>query len=266
MQSKRPCVKCGTEFEGKRCKNCRRIRDALKKEENYQAKLDSAARKIANATPCKKCGTSNWNKSGGCRTCRIVYSAENKAKLDAKAKAYRDANREELNAKARAYTDANRVAINARRREAYTPEKAKVKRLKNYDKEKKKIYAKRYYDKNADKCRARSKERKYRFPKETKESISKWRQENRHVCAVHDASRRASKLNATPVWGDTFLIKEIYHLAKLRTKATGIVWTVDHIVPLISTLVCGLHWEGNMQVITKSENSRKSNHYWTDMP
>lgn len=30
--------------------------------------------------------------------------------------------------------------------------------------------------------------------------------------------------------------------------------------------VCGLHCEANLQVITKSENSKKHNSYWPDMP
>lgn len=80
------------------------------------------------------------------------------------------------------------------------------------------------------------------------------------------ARRRAMKLHATPKWANQFFIEEIYDLARLRTKHTGYEWQVDHIVPLRSKLVCGLHWEGNLRVIPKKANLQKSNRHWPDMP
>lgn len=78
--------------------------------------------------------------------------------------------------------------------------------------------------------------------------------------------RRSSKLNATPAWANEFFISEAYHLAKLRKKATGIKWHVDHTVPLKSNRVCGLHVEHNLQVIPAAQNVRKGNRHWPDMP
>ena len=80
--------------------------------------------------------------------------------------------------------------------------------------------------------------------------------------AAHCAKRRARKHHATPEWlneDDLWMIEEIYHLANLRTKVTGTDWAVDHIIPLQSKRVCGLHVPWNLQVITSSENSVKGN-------
>lgn len=98
------------------------------------------------------------------------------------------------------------------------------------------------------------------------ESVAKWAKANlpkRNQCC---AARRASKKSATPPWGNEFFMDEIYDLAKRRTKVTGFKWHVDHIVPLQSKLVCGLHVEHNLQVIPASENLSKHNRLWPDMP
>ena len=78
------------------------------------------------------------------------------------------------------------------------------------------------------------------------------------------ARRRARKLNATPVWANQFNISEINHLAKLREKVTGFKWHVDHIVPLVSDKVCGLHWEANLRVIPATLNLKKHNNFIQD--
>ena len=93
-----------------------------------------------------------------------------------------------------------------------------------------------------------------------------YREDNIHKIYSLNASRRFSKMNATPKWSNIFFIQEAYALAKLRTKLTGIKWHVDHIVPLKSKLVCGLHCEANLQVITASQNSSKRNYHWPNMP
>lgn len=73
------------------------------------------------------------------------------------------------------------------------------------------------------------------------------------------ARRRASKASATPAWATAFLIDEAYGLARLRTRLSGLSWHVDHIVPLRSKFVCGLHVESNLRVIPAISNARKSN-------
>jgi hypothetical protein len=66
---------------------------------------------------------------------------------------------------------------------------------------------------------------------------------------------------ATPTWANKEAIKEVYRTAVELTESTGNKYEVDHIVPLTSKLVCGLHVEHNLRVITFEENRKKSNHF-----
>ena len=98
--------------------------------------------------------------------------------------------------------------------------------------------------------------------------ISKWKKLNTEKVASYNGKRRAVKLSATPQWTNEFFIEEIYDLARRRTalNSGGHKWHVDHIVPLKSDLVCGLHVEHNLQVIPALVNARKHNRHWPDMP
>lgn len=100
-----------------------------------------------------------------------------------------------------------------------------------------------------------------------------WRSRNKHFYATHQAwnnakraKYKASKLRATPPWANEFFVGEAYRLARLRTKMLGFPWHVDHIVPLRSKKVCGLHTHDNLRVIPGAENSSKGNRHWPDMP
>ena len=83
------------------------------------------------------------------------------------------------------------------------------------------------------------------------------------------AQRRAKRISTLPKWVDSeyekFFLEEIHNLAKLREKTTGIKWHVDHIVPLTSDVVCGLHCSDNLQLLTATENLMKANYWWPDM-
>ena len=78
-----------------------------------------------------------------------------------------------------------------------------------------------------------------------------------------DNLRRRSAAAVVP-WANEFFIREVYDLARLRTKVCGFKWHVDHIVPLRSKLVCGLHVENNLQVIPAAQNQSKGNRTWPD--
>ena len=89
-----------------------------------------------------------------------------------------------------------------------------------------------------------------------------WRIENKDKNCSKSNKYRSSKIKAVPVWVDKehqWLIDEVYSLAKIRSEHTGILWHVDHIVPLQGKNVCGLHVIENLQVIPAKNNLRKGN-------
>lgn len=80
------------------------------------------------------------------------------------------------------------------------------------------------------------------------------------------ARRRAQQLKATPSWADPVLILAFYEEAQRITLETGVIHHVDHMVPLQSTRVCGLHTQDNLCVMAGADNISKGNRRWPDMP
>jgi hypothetical protein len=70
---------------------------------------------------------------------------------------------------------------------------------------------------------------------------------------------RTRAKRAKPIWYNAAKIIELRKEARRLTLSTGVQHEVDHIVPLQGELVTGLHWHGNMQILTKLDNIRKSN-------
>lgn len=93
-----------------------------------------------------------------------------------------------------------------------------------------------------------------------------YRKNNRHIFAANHAKRKAKMLKATPKWANEEKIKDFYTTSQGLSMLLGEFYHVDHIVPLVSDLVCGLHCEANLRVILGSENMSKGNKYWQDMP
>jgi hypothetical protein len=85
---------------------------------------------------------------------------------------------------------------------------------------------------------------------------------------AYGANYRAVKLNATVPYEEfnAFAIKELYDLRRLRSNLLGITFHVDHIVPLVSDKVCGLHTFANLQLLEGRANKSKGNRVWPYMP
>jgi len=83
------------------------------------------------------------------------------------------------------------------------------------------------------------------------------RQKNKSLYAYWSMKRHTQKLRATVGWASSDKIKFIYAECANMTETTGVKHEVDHIVPLQSPLVCGLHCSDKLQILTKSENLKK---------
>ena len=110
-------------------------------------------------------------------------------------------------------------------------EKNKLYRLKNKHK------IKQYYLNNKE---------------EIKQKVKEYRLKNPHIRRAYWSKRKAIKLRSTPKFANLEKIKEIY-------KKCPKGYHVDHIIPLQSKIVCGLHVEWNLQYLTPSANCSKSN-------
>jgi hypothetical protein len=118
---------------------------------------------------------------------------------------------------------------------------------------------KKYYENNKElvisKALARPLEDRKRYR-------DKWKVENPEILKANSKHRRTKHKQATPKWltqEHKAQIKQFYLDAMLVSKVTGVPYAVDHIVPLRGELVSGLHVPWNLAVITREENSKKSN-------
>jgi len=91
-----------------------------------------------------------------------------------------------------------------------------------------------------------------------------YRLRNKATYHEHAAARRARKLQATPGWDQELTRQRFLELsrqAKQLYKDTGVVYHIDHIIPLKSSVVCGLHVHNNLQLLPASANISKGNKF-----
>lgn len=152
-----------------------------------------------------------------------AYRAANKARIAETKRAYVLANAEREAARVSAWVEANRD----RSREIKKAWKAR-----NPDAEKN------------DRCR----DRRAAY-------MRQYRQIRPEIHRAAMKHRRAKVSHATPVWADRTAIKNLY----IKARQLGL--HVDHSIPLAGKNVCGLHVEGNLQLMPPKDNRMKGNRY-----
>lgn len=140
---------------------------------------------------------------------------------------------------------------------------------------------KEYYQHNREKILERQKqydslhkeekrERNLQYQKDNAEKLNEYNRQyysdnkERILPVLNERKMRknAKKLDATPKWLSNQHIadmKSIYKACKKISDKTGVKHEVDHIIPLISDIVCGLHVPWNLQILPKSQNASKRN-------
>ena len=84
-------------------------------------------------------------------------------------------------------------------------------------------------------------------------------QKGKYIAYMVERRKRRDK--SMPLWADRKAIQAIYIEARRLTAETGIKYEVDHIIPSNHPLVCGLHVESNLQILTEFENISKKNKF-----
>lgn len=176
-----------------------------------------------------KCRSNKDGLRGSCKLCMDSYCKTNKSleKHRQYNKKYRAENRDEIVEKQREFRKNNPEVCYG--------------------------YSKKWISNNKEKRNAIDRNWRKNNPERVAAMDKRNRTNNRGTKNSVVAKRRATKKNATIDY-ERFRdeIRTIYQNCPAGCE-------VDHIVPLVSDIVCGLHVPWNLQYLEKSENRRKGN-------
>lgn len=289
--SLKKCLKCGHEKDasdfGKNkaradglhyyCKACIKLKDAAYASRKKQRGKERAA-KNAEFKPsasiqkyCNKCLTSKpqtdfylgRRESDGLQAmCKLCCAESGKAQREANPEKerirhakYHAANKNRINLRCAEWQKNNRDKRRVTYRKFYVKHQARERQRKR-----------KIYWRNPEKERKRSSLDRLNNIEARRKYDQKYSKENKAKVNALQAKRRFKKKNASVKWANKNKILAFYEEARRLTDETGIIHNVDHIVPLTSRIVCGLHCEFNLQVIEQIENIKKGNRGWPNMP
>ena len=203
---------------------------------------------------------------------QVTYRLRNLETLRSKKQAYYASHREHFKQKMAEYRERNRDYLNSydkkRRAENGEQKRAFDKAYYSRTKEVQKTKRADYWKANAGRKRDYDIAYRAAHQEDLKRRRLNYYEKNKAAFVARTVKRNAQQHKAMPKWANEFFIEEAYDLAARRTalRCGGHKWNVDHIVPLTSKIVCGLHTHTNLRVITFLENMKKKNRYWPDMP
>lgn len=207
----------------------------------YIVLMTNATAKIYQGNPCKKGHTERRVSNNACAVC----------------------SRE----KANAYYESHKEIILERMKDHKKPDPAKKKQWnkkwldanpdyfnQRYMEKREEILAKnaKYRKENLERITSSKKMERERNANEYNRRLREWKAKNPSKVNAWGSKRRASILQAIPLWANIKAIEAIY-------ESCPIGYHVDHYYPLKGKTVCGLHCETNLQIITADENLQKGN-------
>lgn len=122
-----------------------------------------------------------------------------------------------------------------------------------------KAAGRRYYEQNRNLVLARANNQ---APADRRAYRNVWKARNPELVQASANAWKRRARHATPKWltpEHKIQIRAMYLAARDLTRRTGVKHVVDHIVPLRSEIVCGLHVPWNLQILTHTANCAKSN-------
>lgn len=200
--------------------------------------------------PCKRGHICDRYVSDSCVECKKDYYQDNKEQITEKQKVYHKINKKQITERNKEYYKSNREQ---KLKQGKVYQKANRKKITVYQKEYNKVN-KKYLTKQQ---KIYSESHKEEIAKRHKE----YTKDNPEKYAAASAKRNAIKKLAVPEWYEKKQVEELFKKRNELTESTGIKHEVDHIIPLQHKLVCGLHCFANLQILTQSENRKKSNRY-----
>lgn len=181
-----------------------------------------------------------------CKEQGVAWRAANSEKERARCSAWRKANPDKRKEVTKAYRDDNKQKLREQELARYykDPEATKQRSRDSYERNKESIARRNaeWSGRNPDKVNAKGRAWAARNPDKV-----------RSKCA-----RRRARMRVMP-WAVESAILKLYAKARKLERETGVAHEVDHIYPLTSRHVCGLHVAENLQVIPASVNRRKKN-------
>jgi len=203
-----------------------------------------------------------------CKDCVKKYNLKNKEKITKRKKENYLKNKEIISQQAHDNYEKNKESRKMKSSKYYHDNKKNInlKRKNRYAENPNKHIekSKEYYYNNKEKV-ANSNKLYYLKNKEHLDfTRSLWIKNNPGRVKAHKAKCAQLRKLRVPKWltkDDHEQIIEIYNQANELKKSTGIIFHVDHIIPLQGETVSGLHVPDNLQILTEHENTSKGNTY-----
>lgn len=97
-----------------------------------------------------------------------------------------------------------------------------------------------------------------------KQCSKQYRRNNPGKSALYNQRRFKYLKESIPSWYETELVQQFYVKRDKLNKKWQTNFQVDHIIPILSKTVCGLHCWANLQLLDASVNQSKYNSYQQD--